>query len=41
MRSEKDSGQTERDKLKYLHYLNKVIEKKAKLMLLTGNFIKK
>ena len=27
MRSNKDSGQTERKKLKYLHYLNKVIGK--------------
>ena len=27
VRSNKDSGQTERNKLKYLHYLNKMIEK--------------
>ena len=27
VRSNEDSGQIERDKLKYLHYLNKMIEK--------------
>ena len=27
IRSNKDSGQIERNKLKYLHYLNKMIEK--------------